>query len=604
MSTKQINDLESADSFDDGDLMLVRKTTGGVDRKLTKDKLVESLGASAVNGYNATSTIANEIKLTAANGFIQKAYAVGMHISFISPIATSGVVTVKIDSLPAIELEQYNSATTASLIASEYVEAVYTGGKFKQTNKLNTNLIWSSEYNATPVITGTTDKFTKYKLTSAIGVKKPNYYNSMVVMFVVPENSQGVVFINVDDIVGDIPIGDGEVSFRNNNDFYKNRLVQLVYRNGQFLKYTMPIIEAPSPVKEEINVPIPDPIDPWSPSYTGNPDDPANANDPNSEDSQGRAFFVKTVRVGTGGDYPTLQEAFPKIINEYGDSGNGRRVAILLLSNYIPSTTTDNRFIAIQGKSRKADLRWISIFSEGNSFINFDNATLYCICNYTPIFNFGMSMNRSVNQSTTTWSWGFYISDSIKKTTVTFGKHTNIIFRNTGSADKNSPLLWGLPDIVALYGITINSTNPITRGTYLINKGVFTYENSNNNTYNTCINITNRSKTEIYNSNFSCNGGRDSTLINLEAGADAYLQNVESSDRTSNTKGIIVVGDKCTLNSCRFASNTTGTQDSGIDIVMQGNSTSRIILDSVTTGKTSQAIDVETSKGKIIRTTG
>ena len=83
MSKKQITELASADSFDEGDLMLVRKSGAGVDRKLTKDKLVDSLGSSVVNGYQATSNTDNKIDLTAANKAVLKAYADGMHICFI-----------------------------------------------------------------------------------------------------------------------------------------------------------------------------------------------------------------------------------------------------------------------------------------------------------------------------------------------------------------------------------------------------------------------------------------------------------------------------------------------------------------------------------------
>lgn len=334
---------------------------------------------------------------------------------------------------------------------------------------------------------------------------------------------------------------------------------------------------------------------------------PANANDPNSEDSQGKAFFVKTVRIGTSGDYPTLQEAFPKIINEYGDNGNGRRVAILLLSNYAPTSSNDS-FIILKGENNKADLSWISIFSEGNSFINFNNAILYFVCDYTPIINFKMSMIRG---SSNISKYGFYISNSgatsSSGVTVTFGKNANIIFRNTfNNTQYNSTfLLYGTNmNIIAQYGITINSTHNLTyihsSTKYLINKGNITYEQTIGDINHAFMTGIGTSK--IYNSTFYCNTGKIYSLITTTPDSDVYLQNVESSDRTGNTKGI-VVGGKCTLNNCRFASSTSGTQDSGIDIVIGGNSTSRIILDSATTGNTNQAIDAETTKGKIIRTT-
>lgn len=381
MSKKQITELESADSFDDGDLMLVRKTGAGVDRKLTKDKLVDSLGSSVISGYQATSTEANKIDLKAANKAVLKEYVEGMHICFIAPIATSGVVELKINSLPHIKLEQYNSTDTAILVEHEYVEAVYSNGAFKQTNKLNTNLVWSNEYTAIAEISGTNEKTTKYKLTSAIGVTKPEYYNGMVTMFVVPEDSQGIVFISIDGL-DDIPIGDGQEVFLNNNDFYKNRLMQLVYKDGHFLKYTAPAVEEPEDLPEYTKEELDEISD--LPELTES-DEPAAASSPDSTNSRGERFFESAVRVGNSEQYKTITAAINYLRNTFNDDGGGKNYTILL-TDYTPpkvemiGSTTSNL-------KHNLNLDWISIFSENNRTINLKASHFRFDCNSCPILN-------------------------------------------------------------------------------------------------------------------------------------------------------------------------------------------------------------------------
>ena len=606
MAQKQITELENADNLEDGDLILIRKSAQGVDRKLTRAKLIESIGHSAVNGYTALSDAENKITLAASNsiegGVVLPQYYDGMKVSFITPITTNGLVQIQIGALQYVDLKKFNTDETVLLDQGEYIEAIYINDSFKQTNKLNTNLVWSNEYTATGEV-AENESTTTYTLTSAIGVQKTEYYTGMSLLFTVPVDSIGSVRVNVDEL-GLTDLNDGPDDHLV-NQVYKDELIMAIYNGTEFVKRQFPTLAQPIPeVLEETEIIVPPVIeeDIWAESYSGNPDDPANAAFPNDNDSQGQAFFVKTLRVGSSGaDYVTLDAALIALINEYGDTGGGRRVAIQLLTNYVPTPTNDS-YIRITGKKSNADLRWISIFSEGNSYINFDKATFYCTCDYTPIFNFKMSINRSVNINSS-WNWGFYIADTEKKTTVTFGKNTDIIFRSTGSASKTSPLLWGSPNIVALSGFKAQSTNPLTRGGYFINHGDFTFENAyGSGNFLTCNSSTD---SKIYNSVFKCSTGVASTLIATDSRSDLYLQNVESTDRKSTTKGLVSAGTT-TMKNCRFASPEASTKH---DIVINGNTETRLFLDSVTTGSLSPGEyvgnndnNVSLTSGRIIRT--
>jgi len=200
MTGKQITELDMADNLEDGDLMLIRKSGLGKDQSLTRANLIESIGNSAVNGYTATSDAENKITLTASNSAIVPTYKDGMKISFISPITTNAIVQVKIGVLGYIDLHKYSSKETVQLLKDEYVEAIYTDGVFKQTNNLNTHLVWSNEYIAKADI-APDESTTIYNLTSAIGVKKPNYYAGMSLLFTVPVASKGIAFVDVDGLV-------------------------------------------------------------------------------------------------------------------------------------------------------------------------------------------------------------------------------------------------------------------------------------------------------------------------------------------------------------------------------------------------------------------
>ena len=96
MSGKQITELESTNVFAEGDLLLTRKTTSGTDKKINYTDLVESIGNPAIDGFVAIvdPLDSNTVILTPANGAKIPRYFVGMKISFVSPITSTGNVKI------------------------------------------------------------------------------------------------------------------------------------------------------------------------------------------------------------------------------------------------------------------------------------------------------------------------------------------------------------------------------------------------------------------------------------------------------------------------------------------------------------------------------
>lgn len=604
MSKKQITELESADSFDDGDLMLVRKTGAGVDRKLTKDKLVDSLGSSVISGYQASSAEANKIDLKAANKAVLKEYVEGMHICFIAPIATNGVAELKIDSLPYIKLEQYNSTDTAILVENEYVEAVYNNGAFKQTNKLNTNLVWSNEYTAIAEITGTTKKITKYKLTSAIGVTKPEYYNGMVTMFVVPEDSQGVVFISVDGL-GDIPIGDGEVVFLNNNDFYKNRLMQLVYKDGYFLKYAVTAVEEPEDQPEYTNQELDEIAE--LPELTEN-DEPAAAVSPDSTNSRGDKFFESTIRVGNSEPYKNITAAINYLRNTFNDDGGGKNYAILL-TDYVPPK------IEIIGNNSHSyegvlNLDWISIFSENNKTINLKAAYFRFDCNNCPILN--AKFNVQIGTAETDYlTAGRSPFENYGPGKIILGKNFECILQAnvtgfTGALRTymfyNSGFYPTQTAIIAKHGYKLTTNLALGLAGFhsinLNNGDITLQQKSTPSTSNYRQSIHFQSDGEHYIANTVVHSTLTSEPV-FTTYSPTILSNVTARDRNSNTEGIQVYSytskNSLTMEDCTFDLSTSDKKD----VVINGTNDTRIYLKN-TVVSTNQAIGTQTNKGLIL----
>ena len=138
MAGKQITELESTNKISEGDLLFVRKTTSGTDKKINYTDLVESIGNPAIDGFVATldPTDSNTIILTPANNARIPRYFVGMKISFVSPITSTGNVKIKVGSLTAKDFVQYHTTVTVDLQVDDYVEGVFITDKFHRINDL------------------------------------------------------------------------------------------------------------------------------------------------------------------------------------------------------------------------------------------------------------------------------------------------------------------------------------------------------------------------------------------------------------------------------------------------------------------------------------
>ena len=108
--------------------------------------------------------------------------------------------------------------------------------------------------------------------------------------------------------------------------------MQLVYKDGHFLKYTAPAVEEPEDLPEYTKKEL-DEISEL-PEFTEN-DDPAAASTPDFTNSRGERFFESTVRVGNSEPYKNITAAINYLRNTFNDDGGGKNYAILL-TDYVP----------------------------------------------------------------------------------------------------------------------------------------------------------------------------------------------------------------------------------------------------------------------------
>ena len=328
MATKQITDLGATTEFIDGDLLLVRKTGEGIDKKIAQADFIKSFGNPAINGFTAASEAANKLTLTASNDVVVDTYYDGMTACFISDITSNGLVQIKVGGLAYKDFIQYGSVQSVVLTINKYLEAIYVGdnatGKWYQTN-VTTPTIFTNEYLATGVVAGD-EQSTTYTLNSAIGSSKTVYYNGMSLLFTTDVASKGAVLLNVDglglknltDQVGD------NVSF----NLAANETVMAIYNGTNFIKNLFSNVDAPLP-----------PIDPELPIPPEN---------------------MEVINVGPGLDIEEIMPAIAQLIESYGENGGNRFVTIQLNATYV-----GNEQILIQSLTP-----WITIqtHATGNTF--------------------------------------------------------------------------------------------------------------------------------------------------------------------------------------------------------------------------------------------
>ncbi len=182
MATKQITQLDLATSFAPGDLMLVRKTGEAVDKAVSQQVMLQSIGATAVVGFKSASTESNKVVLTPTNGGAVDQYYDQMTVSFISPITSTSDVQIGVANLASKQLQEINTSTATALVTGKYYEAIYdkTVDKFYHTN---TSIASVSGY-----IADSTQANSVF-ITSSNGAKVDQYYDQMTVSFISPINS-------------------------------------------------------------------------------------------------------------------------------------------------------------------------------------------------------------------------------------------------------------------------------------------------------------------------------------------------------------------------------------------------------------------------------
>lgn len=341
MTQKQITDLDTATSFDPGDLLLLRKTGEGIDKKIDQATFIRTLGNPSITGFTATSTVANQVILASANDVIIDTYYNGMIISFISPITSTAAVNIKIGSLPLKTLKQIGTDTTSLLEVNKFYSAIYIGdfatGSFYQTNIVQP-FIHTNEYLAHGVIAGD-ELSTTYTLTTAYGSIKSTYYNAMSILFTSDIDSKGAIIINVDGLDNKTlsdPAGD-DIPF----SLSANEAVLAIYDGTVFRKHIFSTLE-----------PEPDPIDP-----------PIDI----------------VINVGTTRAIKKISDAILQLTRNYGEDGQGRTATIQL----------DSDFIYNESYYIETNTPWITIKTAigGNSFISPIQLQKKANINFSGIFN-------------------------------------------------------------------------------------------------------------------------------------------------------------------------------------------------------------------------
>lgn len=371
MTGKQINELASADSFNEGDLMLVRKSAQGVDRKINYANFIESIGNSAIDGYTAVaeSNQQNKIILTAANNAPVYKYYNGMKISFVSPVKTTGVVQVKIGNNPYKELHAYKSTSSVVLDKDDYVEAVLIGDNFQQVN--NAQYVYTNDYKIVLIEPNLTAGYTDIFLESAYGVAKPAYYEGMTVNFLCTEDTQGLTRISVDNLPAkDMLENSGDYIDMIYTPLYKGQIVRLIYDGQSFIKDRFNVNNPKIAIPIEPNPDIPDqPIIPV------------------------QNVFEYNVGTTLNCKFSTLRQAIEALIKEWGRDGGGRRVTLNILSDLTMTKDSVNigagdfSWITLKGNAQNkikiiddetvsTKNHWFIITSSSKGFFNFAKDTV------------------------------------------------------------------------------------------------------------------------------------------------------------------------------------------------------------------------------------
>jgi hypothetical protein len=371
MSTIEITELQAATTFAEGDLTLIRKNGENKDRKISQSNLIKSIGNPAVKGFMASSDEANKVTLNPSNGTIIDTYYDGMEISFISPFNSTGLVQVRIGSLPYKDILVLNSAASVELTNTTYIQAIYVAAndKFYQTNAATTQ-VFTNEYLAQGVVAGD-NSLTTYTLNSAYGIPKTEYYNGMSISFTTDIASKGGVLVNIDGLGNKHltdPAGD-----KIPNDLLANQVIFAIYDGTNFIKNLF---------SEEV------------------PDAPELPADVFNEET-GEIVFENVPEVNklnltvgnAGNDYTTITAAIKDLVDNFGEDGGNRLCTITLSNTYLW-----NEVVNLNGKNYS----WITITTSGtiniaqNCYLYLSNSTINISGSYSDSNVDDMILNTTV----------------------------------------------------------------------------------------------------------------------------------------------------------------------------------------------------------------
>lgn len=356
---KQINELESTSVIKEGDLILVRNSSSGTDKKINYTDLVESIGNPALCGFTAMlPTEPNKIVIKPVNGSRILNYVTGMKISFISPINSTSDVKIKIDNLPEVNLFKYNTTQSSTLAVNDYVEAVFIQNNFYQVNEFKPlSNVYTNEY-VVVLIDKVANAYTDIYLQSAFGLVKQNYYKGMIVNFICTEDTIGLTRIKIDGLSSfkDVLEGEGDYYDPIYSPLFANQIVQLVYNGQSFIKNKFdnndPKIE---------NLTTIDPTVPIAPGEEVRVIIPIN---------NIVTFTLDTTQpLNTAAkNYHSLKTLFDDILTEYGNDGLGKKTGLMQVTviinsvlNFNDGYTSNNPHCLALEKIK--DVSWITIKS-------------------------------------------------------------------------------------------------------------------------------------------------------------------------------------------------------------------------------------------------
>lgn len=573
MATIEITELETATSFAAGDLALIRKSAETKDRKITQANLIKSIGNPAVKGFIASSDEANKVILNPSNGTVIDTYYDAMEITFIAPINSTGMVQIKIGTLPYKDLLILGTNTTAQLSnGASYVQAYYnqTEDKFYQTNSPTAQQAYSSFYIAEGVVAGD-ESTTTYNLTSSFGLTDQNYYAGMGIIFTADVASKGGVLVNIDGL-GNKTLTD-KVGDKIANDLQANQVILAIYDGNSFIKsyFSEEVPEAaelPAEAFNEEGEIIPENI---------------------PEDNK----LIVTVG-NSGNTYTTLSGAIKDLIDNFGKDGGNRLVTINLSATYVW-----NERICLDNK----DLSWITI--NASTVINVTVLEMLTMTRGSKL-NLTGSYRQDTYAATTNY---IYVNTdcelTIKNANLTspntfknFSKLTmeNVTFNNIPNKgavssyfDSSSQTIFtnvtfnldktgngvdnGFRKII-IYGGNGSIWEGVTINSNYTASGAVEFHNSQNFIMNN-VNINCASVIRFYNTNFSINNcnftltGTNTHVLNLQ-NSSGLLKNVNVRQGLASVTTIISEGSQVTIDGGNYIYDGVNSSANDVSVQQQG----------------------------------